>query len=484
MKLKIQTIKATSENDSLVIMGSTVEQTLKTAKTLLKKEELVHLKKRLNDAKRGFVVIDQLKKQLFFYAVKAGKKPEHLVIEEIRKSGCQLVSLTKEYKLETIAINPGDAGEKNTYAFIEGLALASYRFLKYKSKAEKKEHNLTTLKICDNTLREKQLQRLRLLTESVFTCRDFVNEPVCSLNSLEFSKRVASLFRGTGAKADMLPLLKIEALKMKGLLAVNKGSADPPVFIVIEWKPAHHINKKPYVFVGKGLMYDTGGINLKSTANMDTMKSDMAGGAAVVSALYAIARAQLPVYTVALVPVTDNRPSGNALVPGDIITYADGTTVEVLNSDAEGRLILADGLIYAKKYNPQLVVTIATLTGSAQAAIGRFGIVGMNQKAQKEFRDMQAIGDEVFERVVEFPFWEDYEDLIKSDIADIKNIGGPMAGAITAGKFLAHFTKYPFIHLDIAGPAYNEKKDNYRGAGGSGIGVRLLFNFIESKVTK
>jgi len=215
---------------------------------------------------------------------------------------------------------------------------------------------------------------------------------------------------------------------------------------------------------------------------MEDMKGDMAGGAAVVTTLYAIVKANLPVYVVGLVPVTDNRPSGNALVPGDIITYADGTTVEVLNSDAEGRLILADGLLYAKKYKPQLVITVATLTGAAHAAIGKYGIVGMHQQAHKHFKGIQSAGNDVFERVVEFPFWDDYDELIKSDVADIKNTGGRFAGAITAGKFLAHFASYPFIHLDIAGPAFNDKKDSYRGTGGSGVGVRLLYRFIERKL--
>jgi len=152
-----------------------------------------------------------------------------------------------------------------------------------------------------------------------------------------------------------------------------------------------------------------------------------------------------------------------------------------LNSDAEGRLILADGLIYANKYKPELVITLATLTGAAHAAIGKYGIVAMGKDSETEFQDLQKSGNEIFERLVEFPFWEEYDELIKSDIADIKNIGGSVAGAITAGKFLAHFAKCPIIHLDIAGPSFNEKPDNYRCQGGSGVGVRLLFNFIQNK---
>lgn len=413
--------------------------------------------------------------------MKPGKNTEHLVIEEMRKAGHRVLMLADEHKLESITLYSEDAGQKSIMAFAEGVALSAYQFLKYRSKASEAAHSLKALHICSKSIVEKQLQHLLLLTEAVHICRDLVNEPVCNMNSLIFSKQVAELFKNTEARVEILNRPKIEALKMNGLLAVNKGSVDPPAFIIIEWEPRQHKNKKPYVFVGKGLMYDTGGINVKTAAGMDTMKCDMAGGAAAVSALYAISRAKLPVHVIGLIPVTDNRPSGNSLVPGDIIDYSDGTKVEVLNSDAEGRLILADGLIYAKKYKPQLVVTIATLTGAAFAAIGKYGIVGMQQKAQKEFKDIQASGNLVFERIVEFPFWDDYDELIKSDVADIKNVGGKVAGAITAGKFLAYFTKYPFIHLDIAGAAFYDKKDSYRSAGGTGVGVRLLYDFIERK---
>jgi leucyl aminopeptidase len=247
----------------------------------------------------------------------------------------------------------------------------------------------------------------------------------------------------------------------------------------MEYKPEGAVNSKPIVFVGKGVVYDTGGLSLKPTSSMDTMKCDMSGAAAVASAIYAIALAKLPVYVVALVPATDNRPDGNAYVPGDIITMMDGTTVEVLNTDAEGRLILADALTYAKKYDPLLVIDIATLTGAAEAALGRIGIAGMHNKAESYFPQLVKSSFSVCERIAEFPFWDDYEELLKSEIADLKNIGGKFAGAITAGKFLQHFTDYPWIHLDIAGPAFIDKRDSYRTVGGTGVGVRLLFDFVK-----
>jgi len=482
MNLKVTIVKKYFGKDNLLFVFPDKDAALKSLKNTLNKEEKDFLIKQLADTKNGFVSINRLNRMLFIQIIHKGKKQEYQVVEELRKTGNKIISLSNEHKLESIII-VGERIPKNyVLALTEGIALSSYQFLKYKSKASDAAHSLKTLQICSDVINQKQLQHLILLTDAVYTCRDFVNEPVCNMNSVMFSKQVAALFKNTEATVDILNKSKIEALKMNGLLAVNKGSVDPPAFIIIEWKPLNHHNKKPYVFVGKGLMYDTGGINVKTAAGMETMKCDMAGGAAVVSTLYAIANAKMPFHVVGLVPVTDNRPAGNSLVPGDIITYSDGTHVEVLNSDAEGRLILADGLIYAKRYKPQLVITLATLTGSAHAAIGKYGIVGMKQKAQKDFREIQHAGDEVFERVVEFPFWDDYDELIKSDTADIKNIGGPVAGAITAGKFLAHFAQYPFIHLDIAGPAFNDKKDNYRGAGGSGVGVRLLYDFMERKL--
>jgi leucyl aminopeptidase len=268
---------------------------------------------------------------------------------------------------------------------------------------------------------------------------------------------------------------------MGGLLAVNQGSKTPPTFTILEYKPKGAKNKKPLVLVGKGVVYDTGGLSLKPTPNsMDTMKCDMAGGAAVAAATCAIAKAKLPYHLIALIPATDNRPGENAYTPGDVVTMYDGQTVEVLNTDAEGRMLLGDALAYAKKYEPSLVLDFATLTGAAAAAIGSYGTVFMGTANDEHKKAIVETGIHVHERLVEFPFWDDYAKLIKSDLADMKNIGGPVGGAITAGKFLEKFTNYPWLHFDIAGPAYLNAADSYRGKQGTGVGVRLLFNFVKN----
>ena len=210
------------------------------------------------------------------------------------------------------------------------------------------------------------------------------------------------------------------------------------------------------------------------------MKSDMAGSAAVACALYAIAKAELPVHVVALVPATDNRPAENAYVPGDVINMMSGHTVEVLNTDAEGRMLLADALHYAKKYDPVLVMDFATLTGAAAAAVGPYGIVCMGTADEKTKDSLKESGNTVHERLAEFPFWDEYDELIKSDIADMKNVGGPIGGAITAGKFLQRYIDYPWMHFDIAGPSFLHTTSSYRGKNGSGVGVRFLFDFFSN----
>jgi hypothetical protein len=229
------------------------------------------------------------------------------------------------------------------------------------------------------------------------------------------------------------------------------------------------------------MLEKSGGLSLKPTPNsMDLMKCDMAGAAAVGCTMYAIAKAKLNVHVIALVPATDNRPGFNAFAPGDIITMMDGSTVEMLNSDAEGRMILADALHYAKRYKPEMAIELSTLTGAAAAAIGQYGIVSMGTATDEQKTNLTVSGLRMHERLAEFPFWDEYDELIKSDIADQKNLGGPYGGAITAGKFLVKYTDYPYMHFDIAGPAFVTAKDSYRGKGGTGYGVRLLFDFFSS----
>lgn len=399
--------------------------------------------------------------------------------EYYRRKGWELSKEVKKWKVKEISIVAAEDRENEALDLAEGLALSLYGFSKYKTDKAAKTPT-TTITLVGNKELKKAVAGLQILVDSVFTARDLVNEPVIHLTAKQLGKEFEKLGKAAGFDVEVFDKKKIESLKMGGLLGVNIGAPNPPTFTVMEYKPAKAVNKKPLVLVGKGVVYDTGGLSLKPTTNsMDAMKSDMAGAAAVGATMYALAKSKFPLHVVGLVPATENRPDGNAITPGDVITISNGKTVEVLNTDAEGRLILADALSYAQKYKPMLVLDLATLTGSAARAIGKEGIVCMGTADDYTFDMLKEAGRMCYERLVEFPLWDEYEEHIKSDIADIKNIGGSDAGAISAGMFLKHFTDYPWVHFDIAGSAFLDGEHFYKPKNGTGVGVRLLLAFAE-----
>ncbi|MBE9481590.1 MAG: leucyl aminopeptidase family protein [Bacteroidetes bacterium] len=477
MNTKIIKVNKVADTENIVFLLPDLKN---LTTDILSETEIKYTRQQHTKNKKELISFNHITNWIFIQFIK-NEKIKYKKLELCRKAGDKILAEINGNKINNIFINNVEGKADETLAFAEGMALSNYRFLKYKKEKKEKENSLKTINIFSKAVKKAEIDELNIIIKATNICRNLVNEPVSFLNAVTLSKEIKKMGRETGTKVEVLNKKKIEVLKMGGLLAVNKGSIDPPTFTIIEWKPDSPVNTKPYVFVGKGIVFDTGGLNIKTGNFMENMKSDMAGAAAVASAIYAISTAKLPVHVIGLIPATDNRLDGNAYVTGDIITMFDGTSVEVINTDAEGRMILADALSYAKKYNPKLVIDLSTLTGSAQRAIGKYGIVGMETKSEKEFKELQKSGKNVYERVVEFPFWDEYSEELKSEIADIKNIGGTTGGAITAGKFLEHFTKYPYIHLDIAGPAFLEKKDSYRGIGGSGTGVRLLFDFIKSK---
>ena len=440
-------------------------------------DEFEYISKRFTKEKKDFFVFNRYSHVAFVVFLKDSEE-KTASLEKWRKFGSQLAGHIKEFRLTKVVLSHAADDIQALLAVAEGIALSAYQFLKYKKDREERALKLKEIAIRSKEIEELSVQRLNILISAVYKCRDLVNEPLSYLTAEKFAAELSEYGRMCGVNVEVLSKLKIESLKMGGLLAVNKGSLEEPTFTIMEWKPEHAVNSKPIVFVGKGIVFDTGGLVIKSYEGMLTMKCDMAGAAAVATAICAVAASKLPVHVVALIPATENRPDGNAYVPGDVINMYDGTTVEVVNTDAEGRLILADALAYAKNYQPQLVIDMATLTGSASMAIGKQGMVGMQSNAGSFMKALCETGELVHERVAVFPFWEEYGEMIKSEVADLKNLGGREAGAITAGKFLAHFTDYPYIHLDIAGPAWLDKQDAYRSQGGSGTGVRLLYEFI------
>jgi leucyl aminopeptidase len=397
-------------------------------------------------------------------------------LEKLRKAGFELRKQLPKKVKSIYFSGEGDA----LLALVEGFALSNYQFLKYRTKSADLKFLLEDIYVIGVT-NSIDVSTLNNVIKAVYWARDMVNEPVSFLTATQLSEELKRIGEESSVKVQVLEKSKIEAIKMGGLLAVNKGSIDPPTFTIMEYKPEKAVNKKPLVLVGKGVVYDTGGLSLKPTAgSMDIMKSDMGGAAAIAGAIYAAALNKLNIHVIGLVPATDNRPGLNAYAPGDVVTMYNETTVEVLNTDAEGRMILADALAYAAKFDPELVIDAATLTGAAVRAVGHMAACVMGNASEEKFNKLLKSGNDVHERMVRFPFWDDYLEELQSGIADLKNLGGPNAGMITAGKFLEQFVKAPYIHLDIAGPAWSDSQTDYKGKGGSGAGVRLLFNFMKN----
>lgn len=456
--------------------------------TFLTGNQITYLKSRLSDDDPQTIVsINSYDEYYIFVRVDESKKG-YWILENLRGIGYNLNGEINKSKFENISIvnYVGDGEQYSsldlTLALAEGISLSNYQFLEFFTQ-DAKVKPLNKIFIIPNEQYKNGQERVReleVIVEANFIARNLVNQPVSHLNAVALAKSFLKYGQKVGLSVEILGKDEIEEMGMGGLLAVNKGSIDPPTFSVITYKPEDAVNNKPIVLVGKGVVFDTGGLSLKPTASsMDLMKSDMAGSASVFGAIYAIAKNKTPIWVIVLVPSTDNRPGGDAYAPGDVVTMMSGLTVEVLNTDAEGRMILADALHYAKRFEPSLVINVATLTGAASQAIGREAIAVMSNADRQVINKLVNKGFDVFERMVEFPLWEDYGERIKSDIADIKNIGGRTAGMITAGKFLEKFTDYPFIHLDIAGSAFLESQDSYRGKNATGVGVRLLYHFLK-----
>ncbi|MFT4526250.1 MAG: leucyl aminopeptidase [Bacteroidia bacterium] len=400
-------------------------------------------------------------------------------LQNYRLAGSKLCKWANGRKCEELTIvDESGSSDEHVLALAEGMALTNYQFLVYKT--GKDLANSLEIVNVKAGLNKGQVEELSAIVSATISARDFVNEPVITLTATEYSKRMQALGKKYGFKVDVLKKSKLEELGMGGLLGVNKGSVEPPTFNIMEYKPKGAVNKAPIVLVGKGVVYDTGGYNIKTGPHMASMKCDMGGSAAVVGAMQAVSANKLPVHVIGLVPATDNRIDGKALVADDVITMYNGMTVEVLNTDAEGRLILADALHYAKKYKPELVIDLATLTGANAAITGPHGIA-MCATDDTPKDALKTSGDEVYERILELPMWKEFHDATRSEVADIKNLGGKYGGGITAATFLHHFIDFPWVHLDIAGPAFMDDSMDYRPKGGTGVGVRVLYNFIKNR---
>lgn len=432
-------------------------------------QQLVAAKKQ-NDYE--FLWIETVDRTSFFVQIKNLQDYEYA--EKLRKLGCDVCHAVLKVKQNEVVIKNVSSSTENVTAFLEGFTLCQYGFDKYSQKLTTKSFDKVVCcgRDCGN------IEELNTILKGISVTKNLINEPNNVCTAEYFAKQVVETFKGTKAEVFVREKVWIENEKMGGLLAVNKGSMLPPRFVHIVWNPKKD-NSQPIVLVGKGIVFDAGGLSLKSTSYMETMKSDMSGAATVLGVMKIIVDENLPLHVEALIPLTDNRPGQNAMALGDILTMHNGITVEVLNADAEGRLILADALSYAEKLNPKLTIDVATLTGAANMAVGEHAAVYFSTAEQTLCSKLETISLQEWEPVVRFPLWKYYDELISSNMADIKNTGGQYGGAIAAAKFLQKFVSYPWIHLDIAGSAYFKTKWAYKGVGATGFGVRLLYHFVK-----
>ena len=359
-------------------------------------------------------------------------------------------------------------------ALVEGLALSTYTFTTYKS--DKKPNKLSAVDVAGGSGAKNQaaLDRGAAIARGQMLARDFVNEPGGTLTPAVFARRAEKMAKEQGLTAKVWDEAAIKKGKLGGLLGVNRGSTLPPRFVELTYTPKSK-PKGTLAFVGKGITFDAGGLSIKTGAGMMTMKCDMGGAAAVIGAMSVLKDLDVPCRVRAFVPMTDNMLGGDATRPGDVLKIRNGKTIEVLNTDAEGRLILADALSLASEAKPDAIVDLATLTGACMVALGP-KIAGLMGNNDAWIAQIEAASAATGERVWHLPLPADYKKQFDSPIADMKNIGGPHGGALTAGLILQEFVAddIPWAHLDIAGPAFTDSDDGEITKGGTGFGVRLL----------
>lgn len=407
--------------------------------------------------------------------------------ETYRRAGAAAVQQARTLKVANPTI--GIHGEtpvplaESAQAFVEGFELGAYRFWRYRTGLTSEQ----TFAVQGATLyaKDEHVKALHsgaetgeVVARGVAFARDLVNSPGDAMTPGKLGDVAVDMGQRLGLNVTVLDKAQLTEQGFGGILAVGQGSANDPRFIIMEHGLAAE-GKPTICLVGKGLTFDSGGLSIKPAEAMDTMKSDMAGSAAVFGAMQVVAELNLPLHVVGLVPSAENMPSSTAYRPGDVITTLSGKTVEVLNTDAEGRIILSDGLFYAQRYNPAAIIELSTLTGAIVIALGAHA-TGMMATDQALADQINHAGEASGERVWQLPLWDEYHQMIKSDIADLKNIGGRPAGSITAGAFLSAFVgDYPFVHLDIAGTAYAAQPIRpYDSIGATGVGVRLLTEYL------
>ena len=411
-------------------------------------------------------------------------------LERLRQAAALGASQVRHAKLGSLATTlllaelPGTSLAERGRAVAEGFLLADYRFDKYRTGDDRRPEKLPeTLHLLLDSRKEqaavdRAIAAARNTIRGVSLARDLVNEPGNIKSPAFLADQARQIAEETNIVCHIMERKALQEEGMGALLGVAQGSEREPCLITLEYSGGPQ-DQAPIALVGKGVVFDSGGISLKPSEKMDEMKMDMAGAAAVLGTMLTVALLELPINLVGVVPAVENMPSGSAIRPGDILTSLSGQTIEVLNTDAEGRLILADALTYVQRRKPQLIIDLATLTGAVIVALGHHAtaVLGNDEGLIEALRKA---GENCGERVWPLPLWDDYCEQIKSNVADVKNIGGRPAGTITAAAFLKKFVKETrWAHLDIAGTAWRDKETPEGPAGGTGVGVRLLTDFLQ-----
>ncbi|MBI3323209.1 MAG: leucyl aminopeptidase [Candidatus Omnitrophica bacterium] len=430
--------------------------------------------------------------------VGAGKR-EELTLEKVRQAAGTASRRMLAAGFDTFARGlvqvPGATAEQAAQAVTEGTILGTYRYTELKALPPEERKRLRSVVLVapaarDAAAAKRGVQRGQAIAEAVCWTRDLVNRPSNRLTPTAMAREATAAARRFGFRCKVLGPSDQRRLGMNALLGVARGSREPSQFMVLEYRgpgpgrdrgrgagakrPALSSSKRPLAFLGKGITFDSGGISIKPSDKMEQMKYDMAGGAAVLGAMRAVAALKLPVHVVGLVPATENLPGGSAQKPGDVVRALGGKTIEVINTDAEGRLVLADALGYAKRYKPAAMVDLATLTGACVVALGQH-CMGLMTNSAKWAGQVKQAAQRTSERAWELPLWPEYTEAVKSDVADVKNVGDGKAGTITAAAFLKEFAgDTPWVHLDIAGVAWADAGKGYQPKGATGVGVRLL----------
>lgn len=414
-------------------------------------------------------------------------KPSAFTVDSLRQASASAVTTARKLGVSSIGMLLPSCDLppiETAQAMAEGSLMGLYTLKLYKSNGKNEKDKLRELRILGATAGtqnalSKGAERGKIIAESVALARDLANSPGNDVNPSYLASTAKRIAKQTTLKCKVLSKAEMTKLKMGCLLGVAQGSEQPPVMITLEHNP-NGTSETPIVLLGKGITFDSGGISIKPAANMEDMKMDMSGGAAVLGAMQALAKLNYGRRVVGIVPASENLPSGTAVKPGDIIRAMSGKTVEVINTDAEGRLVLADAICYAiDKYKPERMIDLATLTGAVVVALGSHatGMMGTDNEMMDRLRDA---GERSAERVWQLPLYEEYSKQIASDFADIKNVGGREAGSITGGAFLKEFVgDTPWVHLDIAGTAWASSSKPYVPKGATGVGIRLLIDALE-----